>query len=788
MKIINELPLVNPNFIAFKNKYERNGYSSGPAAVQPINLNNLNYANRSLVSFKGIGYYETLRDNYFNLPLDKKARAPFKPDIYQKAAAENLYKGNDVIVTAPTGTGKTAIAHYIINKNMEDGKRTFYTTPLKALSNDKVREFKKIYGEENVGIITGDRKINKDAPIIIMTTEVYRNMVVQDKMREANPMLDNLKTVVFDELHYLGDTDRGGVWEQSIMFTKPDVQILSLSGTMANPEKVANWMASIKGYKNTESVTPKQGYRANDKGIHTVLVKVPSENRHVPLEFKIETVEGHKSSAGKGHGTKAQKIKAKKEAQALAQSDSAMPSKHSYIDMVDKLKREDKLPAIFFIFSKKEGKAVMKYLSDYGDKLTTPKETKQIEQTIKDFKSRGKYLGESLNIDALKKGYALHNAGMLPEQKELVEELFQNKLLKVVISTETLSAGINMPARSTVITALRKPTETPDGNDHKRYITPNEFHQMAGRAGRRGIDTNGYCFLMATNKSQKARYETLIKTPSNDIESHFNIDYSFVATANDAYRDKTQNRLEEIFNRSFYAYSDDPKKTKQVARDMAVEFKNKEQILKDYDYIDKDGELTLKGELLSKLNGYEQIPVIDSITDGNLFGLDPVQLAGYVAGLANLENTVKSDLPNKTEYFDLDDDVLTGLVNNMDSRVYEYNYDIYSSQNRELKQNKDAIKHVYSWAELNSSSEDATVNWKKLYSGELKSSIRDEGTLFREIIMTADLLKQIDEIAKVGAELSEKEKDRKAYDRLSDTIQEALELINKPPAKSCEEE
>ena len=360
---------INPT----KQQNKNTNYSTN--SITDYNLNQLNYNNRSLVSFKG--YYQTLKDNYFNLPVDKRTGEPFQPDIYQKASAENLYKGNDVIVTAPTGTGKTAIAHYIINKNLDEGKKTFYTTPLKALSNDKVREFRKIYGDENVGLITGDKKINKDAPILIMTTEVYRNMVVKDNMKERNPLLDDLKTVVFDELHYLGDTDRGGVWEQAIMFTDPKVQVLSLSGTMANPEKITDWMANIKGHSYAEKITPKAGYKANDKGVHTVLINVPPSNRHVPLEFHVELVDGHRSKGGgKGGGSKADRARAKKMARQLELSDSAQPAKHSYDYMVDKLNKEDKLPAIFFVFSKKEGKAIMRHLSDYGDKLTTDKETR----------------------------------------------------------------------------------------------------------------------------------------------------------------------------------------------------------------------------------------------------------------------------------------------------------------------------------------------------------------------------------------------------------------------------
>ena len=182
---INELSRLNSNITPIK-KTDKNGLHA-TNTINSGNINALNYGNKSLISFNG--YFETLQENYFNLPINKETGKPFEPDIYQKAAAENLYKGNDVVVTAPTGTGKTAIAHYIISKNLKEGKKTFYTTPLKALSNDKVREFQKIYGEENIGLITGDKKINKDAPIVIMTTEVYRNMVVQDNMREKNPLL-----------------------------------------------------------------------------------------------------------------------------------------------------------------------------------------------------------------------------------------------------------------------------------------------------------------------------------------------------------------------------------------------------------------------------------------------------------------------------------------------------------------------------------------------------------------------------------------------------------------------
>lgn len=256
MHIYNQPTTITPyQPTKFKQNISNNKSISTP--INNINLNNLNSVNRSLVNFTGYRatFKQTLEDNYFNLPTDKNTGKAFQPDIYQKAAAENLYKGNDVIVAAPTGTGKTAIAHYVIQKNLMEGKKTFYTAPLKALSNDKVREFQKIYGAENVGLLTGDRKVNKNAPIMIMTTEVYRNMLMQDAMENHNPMLKDLKTVVFDELHYLNDEDRGGVWEQSILFTKPKTQILALSGTMGNAGDITDWISSTKGHGCRKSYT-----------------------------------------------------------------------------------------------------------------------------------------------------------------------------------------------------------------------------------------------------------------------------------------------------------------------------------------------------------------------------------------------------------------------------------------------------------------------------------------------------------------------------------------------------
>lgn len=764
----------------FKQKVAVKQVASAP--IRNTNLNQLNAINRSLVKFTGYRatFKQTLEDNYFNLPTDKNTGKAFQPDVYQKAAAENLYKGNDVVVAAPTGTGKTAIAHYVIQKNLMEGKKTFYTAPLKALSNDKVREFQKIYGAENVGLLTGDRKVNKDAPIVIMTTEVYRNMLMQDAMENHNPMLKDLKTVVFDELHYLNDEDRGGVWEQSILFTKPKTQILALSGTMGNAGKVTDWIASTKGHGTAEKVTPDDDYKALDtRNAHTVLINVPSENRHVPLDFQVLKLD-HKKGRYDKKGSKpgmARKVSTKP-------PEEIQPTNEDYIDMVYKLKKEDKLPAIMFVFSKRKSKDLLDEMKYNGPFLTTPQEAKQVRATIREYKAQGKYLGELLDEEALERGYAIHNAGMLPEQKELIEKLFQEKLVKVALATETLSAGINMPARSTVITSLIKPVSRKVNEDGKRCLEPNEFHQMAGRAGRRGIDKRGYTYCMAVNNAQEKGFKKLIGEKANDIDSHLNTDFSFVANVDKNFN--SDEFLTNFYQKSLFAYDKDPKQKDLKTKALVEDFKVKEKILKDNAFITSSNKVTEKGELLAKLNGYEQIPVIDAIYNQDMKGMDAQQLAGYVAGLAMLsteEQKGKGDT-----FVPFEDELLEKKASNLSERVDEYNEDVYPKlgQGQELHLNTDAMKHVYKWADLNSENEDSTENWHDMFKGDTGFKFKDEGSLFKEITMTTDLLKQINEIAEYAKEQTVNAPDKRYYSKLQETTTDAIDLINRKPAKQDE--
>lgn len=741
-------------------------------------LAGIGMATANLNQPKEKSYERTLEENYFQLPREAK------PDVFQKASAAYLYNENDVLVTAPTGTGKTAIAHYVITKNLEKGQKTFYTTPLKALSNEKFKSFQKIYGEENVGLITGDTKVNKDAPIVIMTTEVYRNMIFGEQFKEHNPILDNLKTVIFDELHYLGDVDRGGVWEQSIIFSNPETQLLSLSATIGNNADIAKWMADSRGMRYYKPLISTQlGHNSDFNSVQNVpsnvvgLINVPTENRHVPLEFKNVLVAKDRLQHSRG---KQNKYAPKIEKLSLKPQ---LPTNDVYKEMVTTLKKEGKLPAIFFIFSKRGCKNVLNHLAHYGDALNSEEEVKQINEIIGRYESEGKYLGESLNTRALEKGYAVHNSGLLPTQKELIEELFQKKLVKVVFATETLSAGINMPARTTVISSYMKPSSDPSAFMGMRKLTPNEFHQMAGRAGRRGIDAKGFCYTMSMDDEQKFMFNNLINSTPNALESAFNnLDYSFVAGYYDVC--DTDDLIKEIAKRSFFAYDSNPTVANDKQKTFMKTFGLKRKVLRKFDYMDSAHNLTSKGSLLAKLNGYEQIPIINAIYSKRLGGLNPIELAGAIGAFANIQPIHESDSQNdETTMFSHENDSLEHFITTENNKLSSYNAKLakLDSSHNEVEFNQDAVHHIYTWAELNDINESSTENWAKIMKKSSTHPIKDEGTLFKEISMTIDLLKQITEICDGGTANSQNILDEKYYNNLKSTAEAAIKLLSKAP-------
>lgn len=729
-------------------------------------------AAQNKVDFSRQSFDKTLEENYFNLPQG------CKPDEYQVKSARSLYDGHDPLVVAPTGTGKTAIAYYAISKNMAEGKKTFYTTPLKALSNEKYKELKKIYGEENVGISTGDKKVNEDAPIVVMTTEIYRNMVFGDKFKETTGQLDNLKTVIFDELHYMSDVDRGRIWEQSIILSRKDTQILSLSATIGEPEKIADWMHKIRESK-------------------VDLIYVPPEKRHVPLEFNMISV----MSRTKGNN----KIKTKKNVPPQKQKIS-QPDDFAYIGLVNQLSKDDKIPAIFFVFSKKQSKILLDKFKNYGKSLNNTEEAIAVGQIIKEYKKSGKYMGETLDEEGLKMGYAIHNAGLLPSQKELVEELFQKKLVKVVLATGTLSAGINMPARTVVLSSTRIPTDpkNSDGIDGRRDITVNEFHQMGGRAGRRGIDKIGYVYAMSTSASQANKIDDLINSEPDPIISRFDPDYSFVTNYYKFSQD--EEIIKGLLSKSYKTYDLNSDKSAKKANYLLNIFKDKKSILQNFEYLDQNSKVTKKGELISILNGYEQIPIVDMVYDKKLAGMTPAELAASVASMAATNDKVASYQELNRHFqkirqmngnatfadqyeteFSHQNQTVKWFVDEFDHYLKKYNEKMqHTDKFQKVAQDKDVVKHIYDWAHLNSTNANSIENWEELchlYLGDYT----DEGSLYKEITQTVDLLKQMDNIAKAGLEVSKTEEDISYYENLDNSLMEAIALLSKEPIQEFKE-
>jgi superfamily II RNA helicase len=604
---------------------------------------------RDMVSFgKNKPFSETLKENYYKLP------AGCYPDEFQIAAGKALNDGKDVLVEAPTGTGKTAIAHYAAARNMEQGKTTFYTTPLKALSNQKLNEFRAVYGDENVGILTGDRRENVDAPIIIMTTEVYRNMALSNMYGDKNPLMENLGTVIFDEFHYLGDPSRGRVWEESLMYTPKGVQTLELSATIGNPEELKKWIGSL-----------------NDD--NAVLVSVPPEKRHVPLEFNMLETNAYRESE--------KRVERQLERRGyISDSDDEIHEKPVLSDFknaVNVLKEKDRLPAIFFVFSRKFSKELIDYLSEEGKSLTTQEEKEEIQKIVKEHKSKN-YLGSDLNIDALKNGYAMHNAGIIPAQKELIEELFQKKLLKVVVATETLAAGINMPARTVVISGSQKPTDDVKEESYIRMLTSNEFKQMAGRAGRRGIDNIGYVYTMPTDMKQEQDFLMLEILPSNSVESKFDPDYAFLSGYYE-YNDKPSG-LKNIYEKSFYVYSPDENIKNENLEKLINTSLQKTKVLTQRGFLNEHNggyELTDKGFMASKVRGYDALTLVDVIKNKSFDGITPEALAA-VAGV--MANPVKDKSPQIGINSNLRE-----IIDSMESNIQRVYDKLNNSINSKLK-------------------------------------------------------------------------------------------------------
>ncbi|MFI1098333.1 DEAD/DEAH box helicase [Streptomyces sp. NPDC020917] len=448
----------------------------------------------------------------------------FELDPFQIEACQALEGGSGVLVAAPTGSGKTIVGEFAVHLALAEGRKCFYTTPIKALSNQKYNDLAKRYGADKVGLLTGDNSVNGDAPVIVMTTEVLRNMLYA-----GSAALDGLGYVVMDEVHYLSDRFRGAVWEEVIIHLPQSVTLVSLSATVSNAEEFGDWLDTVRG--DTQVIVSEHrpvplwqhvlaGRRMYDLFEEKSGPGGARGRREVNADLeRLARMENQRPFTGRGRRGR----EADRERERRARSRVWTPSR---AEVIDRLDAEGLLPAITFIFSRAGCEAAVQQCLHAGLRLNNDEARARVRALVEE-RTRAipdedlHVLGYFEFLEGLERGVAAHHAGMLPTFKEIVEELFTKGLVKAVFATETLALGINMPARSVVLEKLVKW----NGEMHAD-ITPGEYTQLTGRAGRRGIDVEGHAVVLWQRGFDPAAVAGLAGTRTYPLRSSFKPSYN----------------------------------------------------------------------------------------------------------------------------------------------------------------------------------------------------------------------------------------------------------------------
>jgi ATP-dependent RNA helicase HelY len=466
------------------------------------------------------------------------AGRPFVLDRFQREAFAAIDLDQNVLVAAPTGAGKTVVAEHAVARALAGGRRAFYTTPIKALSNQKYADLVREHGADRVGLLTGDNAINPSAPVVVMTTEVLRNMIYA-----SSPALASLAWVVLDEVHFLQDAYRGPVWEEVVIHAPAEVRFVCLSATVSNAEELAGWIEAARGPTATVVEHERPVELVNHFLVHD------KANAQV---LQVETlVDGRANPDGSRFDPPANDGPRHLRYRQQGKHRWGTPRR---VEVVEHLAGSGQLPAIVFIFSRKGCDDAVRSLVDVGMRLTEPSERERVREIVE---HRVAHLGaddlRTLGYDrwlaGLEAGIASHHAGMVPPFKEAVEACFVEGLVKVVFATETLALGINMPARSVVIESLSKFT----GETHED-LTPSQYTQLTGRAGRRGLDPVGHALVLWSPWYGFDRVAALASSREFVLRSAFVPTYNMVVNLAARY---ARQEAEELLGRSFAQFQAD---------------------------------------------------------------------------------------------------------------------------------------------------------------------------------------------------------------------------------------
>ena len=630
---------------------------------------------------------------------------PYKLDHFQKEAIKALDASNSVLVTAPTSSGKTFVAEYAIEKALEESKHLYYTAPIKALCNQKFRDFSNQFGEENVGLLTGDHSIRSDSKVLVMTTEVLRNMLYSSR---GTP--EDLRYVVLDEIHFLEDPYRGAVWEEIILTLPKNVLIVALSATVSNADELKDWITSVRG--NIEKIT--------------------RETRPVPLKghfFAVEKSRNHqltrieilKNGKPNSRGQIFSNARRGRGKQNFRRWTTPRRS-----EIVAELKKLEMLPAIYFIFSRKGCDEARDSMVRYVGSLNNSEEGKKARKYAEErfallTEEEKRILRVDLLLEGLEKGFASHHAGLLPLFKQTIEELFSLGLLKLVFATETLAVGVNLPARSVVIEKLTKF----NGESHE-LLKPSQFTQLTGRAGRRGIDVEGHSFTCWSPFVPFNEVVDLLTSKEFALISAFTPTYNMLANLLST---RSESEAAELLANSFAQFQW-VRNTRNMNSGLIQEVQFRRNVLEATGLAD-GWSLTETGMPLTKIFNESDLLVTRAISDGILDGLPPEELAALVSCFIfrSRGKEKRGKKSRESENF-INESIKELMILNDEIERIEVGFGIQPN----TPPDPGFAKVVFDWVSGRTLSEVLT---KELTGGEFVRNIR----------LSVDLLKQISNVA-----------------------------------------